>query len=748
MKRKLQKLAALLLAGLLIVVGLPLSTAAETADVPAAADQDPLQYGYISVASNEWLELYTAVSGDYVGTFAVRNKADGSMWYSSPLNARDDSVSIQILQMLSMLEITVYDENTNTEISFTSYGDSVLENTLTLRTVKNGLSFAFHFPAAKVTVPVEVVLDGDVLDVNVKVNEIEEKGECRVFDITLLPYFCSGGIKDEGFLLVPDGSGALLHFNNGKTGYGAYSNTVYGGDAVLAAESRPTETENIYLPVFGVKRNTSAMLAVLTGGAAQSTVKAVVSGVDSEQNTIWHTISVRREVNYTLDQGWQGSSSFTIYPDTPPEIDSAGVRYHFLAGENANLAGMARKVKEHMQESDGLLKDADTTTQVVVDALGAVRKKTTFLGFPAWRDQELTSFEAAQSLLSELKDGGVEKLSLRYLGWNKAAVRGKIASSAKPLSLLGGKSDFNALSAYAEKNGVGFYPDVNWLQYSKNNYLLQQYFAAARNANSQLATRFFYKRNLLNKDNALPTYWLLNRKTLTKTVDSFFKSFGKLKFGNMSLSGVGSIIYSDHSGKEALSAEDGLLYQVELLSRAAETTEMLMTEAPFLYAAARSNLVVDIPGASGFDMLDEAVPFYQMVLAGSVSYCGEAINLDDDPEKAFLTALSTGSGLHYALTDENGVDKLKNTAYEHWISCTAVDWIDTVIAQSKAMQEVYADLGSHTLVDYEYLGNGLSRSTFQGGGVLLVNVSDTAVNTDGTEVPARGYVVKGGADNG
>ena len=748
MKRKLQKLAALLLAGLLIVVGLPLSTAAETADVPAAADQDPLQYGYMSVASNEWLELYTAVSGDFVGTFAVRNKADGSMWYSSPLNARDDSVSIQILQMLSMLEVTVYDEATSTELTFTSYGDSVMENTLTLRTVKNGLSFAFHFPAANVTVPVEVVLDGDVLDVNVKVSEIEENGECRVFDITLLPYFCSGGMKDEGFLLVPDGSGALLHFNNGKTGYGAYSNTVYGGDAVLAAESRPTETEKVFLPVFGVKRNASAMLAVLTGGAAQSTVKAVVSGVDSEQNTVWHTISVRREVNYTLDQGWQGSSSFTIYPDTPPEIDSAGVRYHFLAGDSANLAGMAQAVKQHMQESEGLLTGTDATAQVVVDTLGAVRKKTTFLGFPAWRDQKLTSFEAAQSLLSTLKEGGVEALSLRYLGWNKSAVRGKIASSAKPLSLLGGKSDFNALSAYAAENGMGFYPDVNWMQYSNNSYLLQQYFAAARNANNQLATRFFYKRNLLNKDNALPTFWLLNRKTLTKTVDSFFKSFGKLQTNTLALSGVGGIIYSDHSGQESLSAEDSLLYQAELLDRAAETADAVLTEAPFLYAAARSTLVVDIPGASGFDMLDEAVPFYQMVLAGSVSYCGEAINLDDDPEKAFLTALATGSGLHYALTEEKGVDMLKDTAYEHWISCTAADWTDTVIAQSKAMQDVYASLGSSVLIDYEYLGNGLSRSTFQGGGMLLVNTGDEAANVEGTEVPARGYVVKGGADNG
>ena len=145
-------------------------------------------------------------------------------------------------------------------------------------------------------------------------------------------------------------------------------------------------------------------------------------------------------------------------------------------------------------------------------------------------------------------------------------------------------------------------------------------------------------------------------------------------------------------------------------------------------------------------MLDETVPFYALVLSGSVVYCGRAVNLEDDPEAAFLTALATGSGLHYALTADGAAETLKDTAYEDWIGCAAADWTDTVIRQTVQMRETYAALGSSKLIGYEQLADGVSRSTFAGGGVLLVNTNDHEVTANGVTLAAKSCQVQKGGE--
>lgn len=49
-------------------------------------------------------------------------------------------------------------------------------------------------------------------------------------DIDLLEYFGAAGPEEEGYMFVPDGSGALIMFNNGKVNAPAYIGYVYGED--------------------------------------------------------------------------------------------------------------------------------------------------------------------------------------------------------------------------------------------------------------------------------------------------------------------------------------------------------------------------------------------------------------------------------------------------------------------------------------------------------------------------------------
>ena len=57
-------------------------------------------------------------------------------------------------------------------------------------------------------------LDGDKLVVEVPLNEIEYKDNYPIYYLNVLPYFGAGGVEDEGYMLVPEGGGAFINFNN------------------------------------------------------------------------------------------------------------------------------------------------------------------------------------------------------------------------------------------------------------------------------------------------------------------------------------------------------------------------------------------------------------------------------------------------------------------------------------------------------------------------------------------------------
>ena len=50
---------------------------------------------------------------------------------------------------------------------------------------------------------------------------------------------------------MPDGSGAIIRFNNGKSANGSYQQYVYGRDSAIGMTAASGYYENALLPVFG-----------------------------------------------------------------------------------------------------------------------------------------------------------------------------------------------------------------------------------------------------------------------------------------------------------------------------------------------------------------------------------------------------------------------------------------------------------------------------------------------------------------
>ncbi|MDR0553356.1 MAG: DUF5696 domain-containing protein, partial [Treponema sp.] len=110
-------------------------------------------------------------------------------------------------------------------------------------------------PVFNVTLRYE--LDGPSLLVSVPFDRIAYRKEYPLTHLNLLPYFGAGGREDEGYLVVPDGSGALIDFNNGRQNQNPYISPVYGWDDGQARLVKLTDNRANF-PAFGIQKNGEA----------------------------------------------------------------------------------------------------------------------------------------------------------------------------------------------------------------------------------------------------------------------------------------------------------------------------------------------------------------------------------------------------------------------------------------------------------------------------------------------------------
>ena len=137
----------------------------------------------------------------------------------------------------------------------------------------------------KPTFNVDIIyrLEGGDLVVEVPLNELENREEYPIYTITPLPFFGAGGTQDEGFMFVPEGGGATINFNNGKTNQSTYYANVYGWDMCLSRDAVVHNTR-AYYGVYGVSQGDNSFICILEEGSPYASVQADISGKNHSYN--------------------------------------------------------------------------------------------------------------------------------------------------------------------------------------------------------------------------------------------------------------------------------------------------------------------------------------------------------------------------------------------------------------------------------------------------------------------------------
>lgn len=588
-------------------------------------------------------------------------------------------------------------------------------------------------------IPMIYRLDGDDLIVEVPYDEMEFLDDNPIYYLSILPYFGAGGKSDEGYLLVPEGGGAVIDFNNGKTVQNAYYANVYGWDMCLGRDYVVNDTRTAF-GLFGAAVGDDSFICILEDSKSYASVQADISGKSNSYNYVNAVYTVMNREQFQLGQLRQGS--LYKYVPTPPKGEKISQRYHFV--DSGNYADMAREYRDYLMEKyDGYFTaQDDSEVPVMIEILGAVDKVRQVLGIPMTMPLKLTTFEEAEAMVTDLYNSGLKNMSVKLSGWANGGVEQQVADRVKPVSALGSKKELQSLVDTATNNGINLY--LNGItSYAYNSNILDGFNVfsdAARFISRKKAELFRYDTITFEQSRWQESFYLLSTEEILKMTDNLSSAAQKYGAG-ISFEDLGKDLSSDFNNKNMYSREAAMATQMDKLKALSDSGMNVMMNAGNDYAVAYSDFITNMRLAgTEYGILDRKVPFYQIVLHGYKDYVGESINIAQDYKDELLKSVEYGAGLSFTLMDESSF-ALQDTFYTHYFGAEYGYWRDRLIEEYNRYNTELGHTFNQEILNHEYVSDYCACTTYKDGTKVYVNYDYNDLVLDGVTIPAKDYAV-------
>jgi hypothetical protein len=690
---------------------------------------------YTVIAEND---TYTMYFYEPRLSFALENKETGAVLESTLSDALDDgnsNTTWNAYMKSGVVATAIVGTNNTYQVDLIT-----CNNTVDVTYLDNGFSAEVYFTDYQFGFTVQVTLEDEDVVITVPEDSIVENKEgTYIATISLYPFFGYTFMDDQdGYMLIPDGNGALIYLDNKEGRYTTgFSQMVYGSDDGFTSSSTSSKLWDKYetvvdsnlvlAPVFGMAHldDQIGYIAVIEDGQMRASVEAQPNGAMVNYNRCFAKFLLRDVYTQPLNQ----SNSGTVQMAETDRIHSdLTVRYMLLTGDDANYSGMAVRYRSYLLDN-GLMTKQDSSYNTRVDFLGTDREE--FL--MGTRAVTMTTTDDIETMYEELQDAGVSSLLSIYKGWQKGGVFSLPIKKYKADSKIGGTSSLTDLIESAEEENYKIYLYNDALEIN-----------ASTNATTFNAAKMVNKRTLTveTTQQVYDTYYyLLPNKTET-TLSNFVKSYTKKGVSNLAVAGISNTLFSYSQKGNYFNRYDTANYYEETLAAIDESTNLIL-EQPFSYLWNYTEAFLDMPlGASDYMYADEEIPFLSMVLKGTIPMYSDYVNFEANKSEFFLQMVESGVYPSFYITYENS-SKLIYTNSSDLYSTEYATYKNMIVEYDEQLREVADAVTDSYIMKHEKLDNGVTKVTYDNGVVIYVNYSESDVTVDGYTVGAMSYEIGG-----
>ncbi len=600
--------------------------------------------------------------------------------------------------------------------------------------------------AAETTIPVFNVtmnyrLDGEDFIVEIPYEKIRYRAEYPITFVTVLPMFGAAGTEDEGFMLIPEGGGALIRYNNGKLRQNSYYANMYGWDYATERTEVVSETKNTF-PVFGMTGDGGSFICIMEGATSYGGIQADISMRYNSYNWACAKYNVLHSDRYNVSA--KTERLVYMFEKEIPD-DTIVQRYRFVDSES--YSDMAAAYGEYLRAVHPELNESEAgETPVSVELIGAIDKTMVKFGMPVDSVVPVTTFSQAEEIIAALNSAGIENLSVRMTGWANGGVSQEVLTKVRVLRSLGGEKGMKALIAAAEKAGVELYFDgVSCFAYNSG---LMEGFIPFRDA-----ARFTTREQIVIHPYSVITYqpedwrdpfYLVQPHYAHRMAENLLSALSGQGAAGVAFRDIGSLLSGDYNPKNTTTREQVRAMNIETLEKAEAAGLNVMVKEGFDFVLPYADLITDMDlKGTEYSIIDEKVPFYQMAVHGAVSYTGAPVNLASDWKAEILRCAEYGAGLNFTFMQEEGTI-LQNTFHSGYYGAEFASWAEEIEEIAGTYQKDMAGLNQIRMTGHEILADGVTATVYENGTTVYVNYTDKDYEAGGVIVPARSYHAEGG----
>lgn len=705
--------------------------AAQPVDINKVKAELPNDANFKLAAQSDKLKLLVDST---TGHFQVEDKRNGEIWrsYPNPDHWPQETITgtwRNNLRSPLMLEY-IDAANFKSQPKMTSLLEDkgAVEG---LQTTPTGFKLTFNFKTSGFKIPVEVNVKDDFVETKIIDSGITE-GKLSLLNLKLYPMFgAEPSIGQDGYMVVPDGSGALIRFKqkqiNDKS---IYRENMYGSDISFYAER--TARLNATFPVFGMKSGDKAFVAVMTGGEEYSKIFGSPSGAFGQSN--WVTSEWQYRIKFFQNTSRKGNAGFFTYSKERFTTEQRSTRYYLLDKGKSDYVGMASKYREHLMKEQGLqqLKVNSNKIPMFVDIVGADIKKGML-----W-DKYLkgTTTSEAMEMVKRLYGLGIENMSIQYLGWQKGGYS-SFGGLFPVDKRLGGNDGMKQFIQYAHTLNVPVYLAGN---YSYNN-----------NERDGFNPRYDGMRNLAGRLQEFEMYSNLEKITLmspkfsAQSLSNDLEEFKSLGADGIHFEdGIGRFLNSDFNTRYPSTRTETMRTQQGMLKQVKETLGSVSVERANSYTLKDVSHIHRLNDDFSYDLfIDESIPFYQIAIHGLVSYSSNWSNLRNQYKTEMLRSIEYGASPSFIFTNSPS-EEMKGAYSVYYYSMNVHDWESTAVEEYQRYNKALGDVQNKFITGHRTIAPNVKEVTYEGGKKVIINYNTTAYSDGKISVPAQDIAVVAG----
>ena len=598
-------------------------------------------------------------------------------------------------------------------------------------------------------VTVRYRLDGEDFVAEVPYSEMKfNSANASLSYISVLPMFGAVGAREDGtyedgYLLVPEGGGALIRFDNGELRASSYYADAYGYDYAVKRKEFISETK-AYYPVFGILRENQSFFCTVEEGSAFASIRADINGRTSgTERSSYNYANAQVQVLHVDEYNVSAKTSELqlmfekVIPDT-----TLVQRYRFT--DSGDYAKLAAAYGDYLREHHPELKDkqASEDVPVSVELIGSIDKRVVTAGLPVQKVLATTTFGQGQAILEGLSGAGIRNLNARYTGWLRGGIRQKALTGVHVLNELGGERGARELIARAKELNVPLCFD-GMTAFVYDSGLTDGFMStrdAARFTTREPVSLFEYSPIYYTEDEDQKTYFLVKpdyAKTNAGRLISWLQKNGAC---GITFRDIGFLLSADYDPNHTTTREQVKALNIQTLRDARAAGERVMIKGGFDFTLPYADLVTDMDlEGNRYVLVEKYIPFYQIAIHGMTDYTGKALNLQGDYQTALLRSVEYGAGLNFSFMAEDA-SVTRETVYTGLYGTSFDSWEEEAKKAVLRYQEEAKGLNRQRIIGHEYLTGNVTVTTYEDGTKVYVNYGTEEYRGE-ARVPARDYLI-------